>query len=83
MRVVGESRRDGDGNGNGDGLATSSPLSQMDRHLAFTAEEAGHSWSFVSVAAYGIYERGTFMQALREWGFTGPDERRPLWLERA
>ncbi len=31
--------------------------------------------------AYRVFDRGAFVDALLDWGFTGPKERRPVWID--
>jgi hypothetical protein len=54
-----------------------------DRVLYADAKSADYRCSFVNVELYGAYERAFFIETLTEWGFTGPAEKRPAWLNEA
>jgi hypothetical protein len=50
-----------------------------DRALYGVAEKAGYYISFVNADAYSKYDRGHFVDTLRDWGFYGSVEQRPHW----
>ena len=52
-----------------------------DRGLRLDAKDAGYQCSFVNAERYGRYDRDFFVDTLSEWGFTGPEHKRPTWLK--
>jgi|SRR5450755_3203828 len=44
---------------------------------AFAAKREGHTVSVLNVAEYKTFNRSAFVDALLDWGFTGPMERKP------
>ena len=61
-------------------LPTRPPSFETDNQLRAHVEMLGYSPSFVNVTVYQKFERDLFIDTLREWGFTGPTEKRPSWL---
>ena len=49
--------------------------------LIVDVERAGYGLSRVNIAFYDKYDRERFVETLEEWGFTGPLDRRPSWLD--
>jgi hypothetical protein len=49
--------------------------------LSADARSAGYGYSFVNGELYCRYDRAHFVETLTEWGYTGPIERRPRWME--
>lgn len=42
-------------------------------------ERAGYFWSIVSAVGHSRYNREAFIEALLDWGYYGPEGRRPKW----
>ena len=40
----------------------------------------GISYSAINVEVYGSYDAEVFKEALRDWGFFGPESERPEWI---
>ena len=51
--------------------------------LSEAARKVGLGISFVNQEMYGTYGRDHFIDMLTEWGFYGPDEKRPSWLKQS
>ena len=58
---------------------TSPPDFVIDTILAKDAKARGFDCSFVNVELYRDFDRTRFVSALVEWGFTGPEDKRPSW----
>ena len=56
------------------------PAFDTDAELVAAAEASGYAWSHLNVRAYQYFHHDSFIEALREWGYTGPIETRPTWL---
>ena len=61
-------------------FSTSPPDFAINGEAVKAADAAGYCWSAINVALYNRYDRDVFIDALRDWGFVGPPERRPEWL---
>jgi hypothetical protein len=48
--------------------------------LARDASAAGRYLSSVNADLYQTFDRGTFQEALADWGYFGPAGSRPSWL---
>ena len=53
----------------------------LDSGLGVAADKAGYYMSSVNVDAYGTYEREHYVDTLNDWGFYGPEGKRPSWLK--
>jgi|SRR5580658_8925955 hypothetical protein len=51
-----------------------------DRTLMMDADYEGYQWSALDMRTYSVFNREDFIEALTDWGFTGPENRRPGWL---
>jgi len=56
------------------------PDFQTNTELIECAKEVGLYWSFVNVNRYVKYDEIRFKEALKDWGFHGPDQLRPNWI---
>ena len=61
-------------------MGTRPPDFRTDKAFAADAEACGYAWSFLNMDEYQKFDDNLFIDALREWGYTGPEERRPDWL---
>jgi hypothetical protein len=52
-----------------------------DRDLLRAGTLVGRRCSFVNPGAYRTFERDHFIETLLDWGFSGPPQRRPTWLD--
>ena len=59
----------------------SPPDFATEQALRADAKRAGYQWSALDLQAYASFDRNTFVEALVDWGFTGPLDRRPSWLD--
>ena len=57
------------------------PEMSVDRALVAFAEKQGFFWSFVHPETYSRFDRATFIEALKDWGYFGSPEGCPAWLE--
>ena len=57
------------------------PNFRQDPQLNADAKRQGHRVSYVNLELYWKYDRELFTDTLMEWGFTGPEEKRPIWLK--
>ena len=48
--------------------------------FAADAEREGYTWSLINGATYSVFDEDVFREALADWGFSGPESRRPTWL---
>ena len=55
------------------------PDSKINQHLAKLAKDSGMFYSFVSAETYSAYDELHFKETLIDWGFFGPQDRRPKW----
>jgi hypothetical protein len=62
-------------------VGTSPPDFAIDRVLKQDASHEGFQWSALDLRSYAEFQREKFMEALLDWGFVGPKERRPPWLD--
>jgi hypothetical protein len=60
--------------------ATAPPDFAIDLELQRDAVQEGYQWSAINVRVYAAFERNKFIEALADWGFTGPSDERPPWL---
>jgi hypothetical protein len=51
------------------------------RELRRVAGSVGQPCSFVNPEVYRTFNRRRFIETLLDWGFTGPQERRPPWVD--
>ena len=51
----------------------------VDWTLRNEAEKAGYYMSFVNAELYSMFEPQGFQEALRDWGFFGPQTTQPVW----
>ena len=49
--------------------------------LRASVRAQGLSYSAINVEIYGVYDAEVFKEALRDWGFFGPESARPEWIE--
>ena len=61
-------------------VATSPPGFAIDQDLRRDATSEGYQWSAINVRVYATFDRDKFIEALTDWGFTGPVGERPSWL---
>ena len=62
-------------------VASTAPDHAVDEAVAGDAELAGYYWSVLDAKGYGTFKRESFIEALVDWGFKGPTEKRPAWLD--
>jgi hypothetical protein len=71
------------GSGNGMILDTWVPgVADNTRSLLEAARRAGVSCSCISAETYDRYDERTFIEALNDWGYFGPENLRPAWARR-
>lgn len=51
-----------------------------DGALYEATQRAGHYVSFINADMYSTYEQRHFIDTLSDWGYYGPEENRPSWL---
>lgn len=56
------------------------PDSVARRHLVSAAKSLSLYWTLVNPGVYSQYSDETFKEALADWGYFGPEDRRPEWL---
>ena len=61
--------------------ATGPPLFETDEQFKLDATASGRAWSFINVDLYRRFDREAFVEALQDWGYTGPPDQRPSWLD--
>jgi hypothetical protein len=61
-------------------IASSPPTPSVDNAIWHDAQTAGHYVSFVSVEEYSSFKPDLFRETLLDWGFYGPQERLPSWM---
>ncbi len=61
-------------------VGISPPDFATDPMLHADATREGYRWSAINTQVYGAFDRERFVEALLDWGFYGPAERRPSWL---
>lgn len=59
----------------------SAPEFRVPAEAVADAEACGYRWSGVNGALYRQYNEAVFVEALRDWGFTGAASARPTWLQ--
>lgn len=59
------------------------PDFECDPRVAECSEAAGLFYSFLNPECYALFDEETFKEALTDWGFFGPPEERPPWLDKA
>jgi hypothetical protein len=64
-------------------VGTSPPDFAIDRTLVADARHAGYQWSALDLRSYAVFNRARFIDALIDWGYVGPEGRRPPWLDEA
>lgn len=55
------------------------PLDSNNKALKKDAEVAGYACSFINAEVYRRFDRGLFIDTLKDWGFYGPEDQRPVW----
>jgi hypothetical protein len=56
------------------------PRFQADAELIECAKEVGFFYSFLNTASHAPYDENRIKEALRDWRYYGPDEKRPAWI---
>ena len=59
---------------------TQPPSFEVDRQLIEFAHSSGVYYTFVNPNLYRKFDETVFMEALRDWGFFGSQERKPPWI---
>ena len=54
---------------------------KLNPRLTLAAKSQGLFCSFINADIYERYDEKEFKEALADWGFFGPEIRRPQWLE--
>ena len=57
------------------------PKFETDHELIEASRNEGLYWSFLNPAGYQKYDEELFKDALADWGYYGPTEKRPVWFE--
>ena len=57
------------------------PDHEVDEGAKQAAKRAGMYVSFVNAEIYEEYKKEVFVEALRDWGYFGPEKYKPQWLK--
>lgn len=60
--------------------AAFAPFYDTDERLIEEAAKLGLFVSSINVDTYDVFDKVVYREALSDWGFFGPSERRPSWL---
>jgi hypothetical protein len=63
----------------GGGVGTLVTSLDNDEVDAGVTDDTGYNWSALNTSTYATYDRETFIEALEDWGWSGPPDKKPGW----
>jgi hypothetical protein len=57
------------------------PQMETDKRIVALARAKGMFWTFLNPKVYSAFNAEVFKEALTDWGYFGPTDRRPIWLD--
>lgn len=51
----------------------------VDNTFIADAKQAGYAYSIINMNVYAKFDRAEFVETLLDWGYFGPDDKKPAW----